>query len=246
MAERRVLVVDDDPDVAELHARRVAAVEGFRLVGVAHTGVDAVRAVGELAPDLVLLDVHLPDISGVEVLHRVRTPSAGSAAPGADTAAAPDVIVISAASDRIAVGQALAAGVADYIVKPVSASELARRLRQYRDLPRNGVPDAVAGSLEQRSIDALVAAGTGPIRTVPSALLQRLPKGLSEPTARAILNSVPLDVPRPAAWIAERAGVSRITARRYLELLRTAGVVELSHRYGVPGRPEQRFLRTSD
>ncbi|MGO3886040.1 MAG: response regulator [Mycetocola sp.] len=231
MTELRVLIVDDDHAVAQLHARQLGGIDGFTVVALAHSGAEALERIRDFAPDLVLLDVHLPDISGIEVLHRLRIAGTNG----------PDIIVVSSASDRVAVGQALAAGVADYLVKPFTAGELGRRLRAYRDFHRDRHEPSSA--LPQRAIDALVAAGTGPIRTVPELLLQRLPKGLSEPTARRVLDHVPENRPESAAWIAQNAGVSRITARRYLELLRAAGVVEMSHRYGVPGRPEQRFQR---
>ena len=63
----RVLVVDDDFMVARVHSGYVARIPGCEVVGVAHTGADAVRLAGEMRPDLVLLDVYLPDRSGLEV-----------------------------------------------------------------------------------------------------------------------------------------------------------------------------------
>jgi len=68
----RTLVVDDDFRVADLHCAYVGRVAGFSVVGRAHTGEQALQSVDRLRPDLVLLDIYLPDISGLEVLGRLR------------------------------------------------------------------------------------------------------------------------------------------------------------------------------
>ena len=68
----RVLIVDDDFMVAKVHSGHVARVPGFAVAGVAHSGAEALAAVQRLRPDLVLLDIYLPDISGLEVLRRLR------------------------------------------------------------------------------------------------------------------------------------------------------------------------------
>ena len=78
----RTLVVDDDYRVADLHCAYVERVTGFEVAGRAHNGTEALQAVDELRPELVLLDIYLPDISGLEVLRRLREddhpPVAGS------------------------------------------------------------------------------------------------------------------------------------------------------------------------
>ena len=61
-----VLVVDDDFRVARIHSAFVDRVDGFRTVGVAHTGADALQAACTLSPDLILLDLYLPDIFGLD------------------------------------------------------------------------------------------------------------------------------------------------------------------------------------
>ena len=69
----RVLVVDDDFMVARIHAGFVERVDGFEVVGVAHSGAEALRmAVATCRPDLLLLDLYLPDMTGLDVLRRLR------------------------------------------------------------------------------------------------------------------------------------------------------------------------------
>ena len=81
-----VLIVDDDFMVAKVHAGFVSALEGFEVVGTASSGAEALAEIARLQPDLVLLDVYLPDMTGLEVLRRLR--AGGSPV---------EVIVISAA-----------------------------------------------------------------------------------------------------------------------------------------------------
>ncbi|MBB3038214.1 response regulator of citrate/malate metabolism [Hoyosella altamirensis] len=117
----RVLVVDDDFMVARVHRGMVERVPGFTVVGVAHTGTAALTMVDELAPDLVLLDVYMPDLSGIDVLRRLRS---------SDNPV--DVLIITAARDAETIRTALRGGVAHYIIKPFEWSTLRERLLHYQ------------------------------------------------------------------------------------------------------------------
>ena len=99
----------------------VAGQPGFQVVGVASTGAQALEAVRTTRPDLVLLDIYLPDMTGLEVLKRLRE-NAGSAV---------DVIVISAARDLDTLRRALHGGVFQYLVKPFEIESLRQRLGEY-------------------------------------------------------------------------------------------------------------------
>ena len=112
----RVLVVDDEPSLAELLAS-VLRYEGWT-VQTAGNGADAVRAAREFRPDAVVLDIMLPDISGLEVMRRLR-------------AEIPQVCVLfltarDAVEDRVA---GITAGGDDYVTKPFSLEEVLARLR---------------------------------------------------------------------------------------------------------------------
>ncbi|MGV9900086.1 response regulator, partial [Streptomyces tendae] len=115
-----VLVVDDDFMVARVHRAFVERVEPFRVVGVAGTGEQALAAVEELRPDLVLLDLYLPDVFGLDVIPRLR-------GAGHDC----DVMVISAAREADAVRGAVRHGVVDYLLKPFEFEDLRVRLERY-------------------------------------------------------------------------------------------------------------------
>ncbi len=114
----RILVVEDDPDIADLIARYLEKA-GF-LVDRAANGRDALQAIGVRTPDLVVLDLMLPQIAGLEVCRRLRSDPRTAAIP---------VIMVTAraeASDRI-VGLEL--GADDYVTKPFSPGELVARVR---------------------------------------------------------------------------------------------------------------------
>ena len=220
----RVLIVDDDFMVARVHTGFVDKVEGFEVVGVAHTAADALVQVAEHRPDLVLLDMYLPDRFGLDVLGELRS-------AGKDC----DVIVITAARELDAVRGAIQRGVVDYVLKPFGFQDLRERLERYaaqRQLLRGGAGQ-VGG---QDDIDrVLTRAGSGP---------GALPKGLSPETVAVVADALrTADGTLSASEAAEAVGISRVSARRYLEYFVTTGRAEVSLRYGTTGRPERRYRR---
>lgn len=214
-----VLVVDDDFMVASIHTRFVERTPGFRVVGVAATGEAALAEVARLRPDLVLLDVHLPDVSGIEVLRRLR--AAGDPV---------GVVMVTAAREADTVRAAVAGGAAHYLVKPFEEHDLSTRLDAVR---RAHQALAGAGETGQEAIDAAFA----PIGPGRGAVL---PKGLSPETARLVEAALVELGEASAGECAERVGVSRVSARRYLEHFVGAGTARVRLQYGS-GRPERRY-----
>ncbi len=218
----RTLVVEDDFRVAEVHEAFVARVPGFEVVGTAHTATEAVRLARTLAPDLVLLDMYLPDRSGLEVLRVLRGPGMGPM----------DVIAITAARDVETLRSALQWGVAHYVVKPFQFSLFRERLERYAAARRRL---AEPGALDQGSVDQIL----GLLRAEPA---DALPKGMSQATLELVASALhDAAVDLSASEVAERTGVSRVTGRRYLEHLARRGLVDLTMRYGSQGRPEHRY-----
>jgi response regulator of citrate/malate metabolism len=215
---RDVLVVDDDFMVAEIHRRFVEQVEGFRAVGVARTGTEALSAARELRPQLILLDVYLPDMTGLEVLQRLR--SEGNRV---------GVIMITAARELDTVKGALDGGAADYLIKPFEFPQLKAKMEAFA-----ARADALesAGGVDQSLIDSLFGG-----HAAPHAML---PKGLGAETGRLVLDAVRDAGEVSAAECADSVGISRVSARRYLEHYLSTGALELRLQYGV-GRPERRY-----
>jgi response regulator of citrate/malate metabolism len=219
----KVLVVEDDPIAADAHRLYVERLPGFEVAGVAHTGAAALRLLDQQHVDLILLDLHLPDGHGLRLLQRIRA--------GGHTA---DVVAVTSARDLGVVRQAVSVGVVQYLIKPFTFPSLRDRLEawvRYRaELAGGGEASG------QDEVDRALAVLRSPAPPV-------LPKGLSAPTLEAITTAL-RGASRDglsANTAAQAAGVSRITARRYLEHLVESGRAVRSPQYGQVGRPELRY-----
>ncbi|WAB83696.1 response regulator [Microcella daejeonensis] len=225
----RVLIVDDEPLVAAAHEQYLGRLDGFVVVGVAHSAAEALALLARgletgAIPDLLLLDVGLPDANGLDLARRLRQSRIDV-----------DIIAVTAVRDRASVQAAVAVGAAHYLIKPFGFAAFRDKLEQYaRYRARLG---SAAGSATQEEVDELLAALRAPARST-------LPKGLSAPTLDLV--SAHLDSCEEAVSAAEAAealALSRVTARRYLEHLADTGVLQREPRYGSPGRPEVAYRR---
>lgn len=225
----RTLVVDDDPRIAEVHRGYVEQLPGFAVAGVVHRATEALEAVTKGGIDLVLLDLYLPDAHGLEVCRVLRGRSRVPV----------DIIVITAARDVDTVRSAVTQGVVQYLIKPFSFETFRDRMERYAvyraRLERHE-------HLDQAQVDDLLR----PLRGAGGRAGRELPKGLSPPTldlVGRVLRDRGGDL--SAADVADGAGLSRVTARRYLEHLVEEGLAERSLRYGETGRPEHRYRAAS-
>ncbi|WDO05752.1 response regulator [Streptomyces murinus] len=222
-----VLVVDDDFRVAEINAKYVGKVPGFRVAARAHSAAQALAAVERGAIDLVLLDHYLPDRTGLELVHRMREQGHGA-----------DVIMITAAGDVATVRQAMRLGALHYLVKPFTFAALRTRLDSYAALRRTVDRVGGRGVTGQEQVDRIF----GALRTAPAPSAPGLPSGHTAPTTDLICDVLyGADHPLSAHEVAARTGLSRSTAQRYLRHLEQAGRLRLSLKYGDTGRPEHRY-----
>ena len=209
-----VLVVEDDFRVANMHAGIVEAMPGFTVSATVNT----VAAARKASPvDLALVDVYLPDGSGIDLIRDLRC----------------DSIVLSAATEADTIRAAIAAGALGYLVKPFAPTELAARLSGYARYRR-----ILSGSnLGPAEIDAALDALRP--RLAPAQSLTVAPS----PTKELVLQALAVaSTPMSAAQVAAEIGVSRATAQRYLAALATNDEVKVGLRYGTTGRPEQEFV----
>ncbi len=232
----RVLVVDDDFMVARVHRGYVASVPGFTVVGEANTAAAAMTAVADLRPDLVLLDLYLPDTDVADLMSTMLAPEMPC-----------DVMVLSAANDLETVRTAFESGALHYLIKPFSRQDLAGRLTDYRRR-RESWDRAVRddGTVEQGAVDTLFGRDPRP----PQQPSPPLPKGLAGPTLTLVRDALQRardhgDGTLSATECADQVGLARVSARRYLEHLVTVGSARVEHRYGGAGRPERRYRWTA-
>ena len=217
----RVLVVEDEPVAAEAHRAYVDRTDGFATVGLAGTGAAALDALRRTAVDLVLLDLHLPDASGLDLCRRIR-------AVGADV----DVLAVTSARELATVRAAAVHGVVGYLLKPFTYPALRDRLVAYAEYRAQLTAGGDAAG--QAEIDRVLGT-VRPARSAP------LPKGMGRETLDAVVAAVRQGAGLSAAETAELIGASRITARRYLEYLAETGLGDRVPPYGSAGRPELEY-----
>lgn len=240
----RVLIVEDEPAAAEALAVHVGRVPGYGVAGHVRTGADALRRVVAGGVDLVMLDIYLPDMSGLEVLRRLR--AAGLTV---------DVIATTRARDLSVVQAAVSFGVTQYLVKPFTSAAVRQKLDRHaayraslaeQDLPvAQGEIDNLFGALRETAESAGLPKG------ISRESLQTVVASLRTALERDARGTHPEDEDevgaRSAAEVARELGMSRVTTRRYLEYLVDAGLARRQARYGGgTGRPELEYRYLPD
>lgn len=214
-----VMIVEDDFRVADIHKGFVEAAGGFSVVGTPQSGAAALEMNVELEPQLVLLDIYLPDGLGTDLLTELRKQRSV------------DCFVLTAARDVGTIKRCVDLGALHYLVKPFTKDELIARLHDYRRWRRA----LEAGTdLTQAEVDQIFY-GVG--RPPPT-----LPKGLSSETMELVIGALTeADDALAAEDVAQLTGISRVSVRRYLRHLADKGDATITSDYGTPGRPRHRF-----
>jgi len=222
-----VLIIEDDKRIADIHRRFIEKIDGFTVVGSAHTGDEAKDWISALLPNLVLLDVYLPDTLGTELLDYIHENSP-------DT----DIIFITAASEIEIVKKAFRYGVIDYILKPLTFDRFKESLLSYQTKRETLAGE---GSMQEDSIKLL----WNQKGTAPSSLGSIPPKGIDPITKEKVISHIrSIEGGITAETLGLEVGVSRSTARRYLEYLVSEKHAYTELLYGSVGRPERRYFIT--
>ncbi len=221
----QVMIVEDDAKIAELHRRYLEQIDDFEVIGIATSCAEAQVQIEILKPELLLLDVYLPDGTGIEILNTLRGQNHQC-----------DVILITAARDVDTLQQAMRGGVIDYLLKPVMFPRLESALQKYRD--RRVQLDRASG-LDQSMVDDMLQTNRSSTNSE-----EHLPKGIDGVTLekiRMLFNESSEGLTADEAGL--QIGASRTTARRYLEFLISAGELQADVNYGSVGRPERCYKR---
>jgi CitB family two-component system response regulator MalR len=217
-----VLIVEDDPMVAEFNRRYLAQVEGFALMAIARSTADALAVIEQQEIDLILLDIFMPGVNGLELLSQIR-----------QLGRSIDVIVVSAACDSESIQTALRFGAVDYLIKPFEFERLNAALAAYRDRVRLIKEQE---TLSQSELDQRILRKDQLVNF-------ELPKGLDLNTLKIVWESIQISNEESFTTdeMAKRVGISRVSMRKYLNYLRELEILIVEVTYGSIGRPVYKY-----
>ncbi|MFD0590191.1 response regulator [Paenibacillus sp. GCM10027627] len=226
--EIKVMIVEDDSLAVKIYEQFTHKIEGFQIVASASDGSQALELLEVFTPDLVLLDVFLPDMRGIDLLWKIRQSQLQI-----------DVILITAANDTETVSDAIRGGAFSYMIKPIMIDKFTSTLERYKsvraELNHRQIVDQHVVDQLFRPVHPAVPAGTALKEAV-------LPKGVDKLTLKLVRDRVKLiSEAIGVEELAELAGMSHSTVRRYLEYMVSIGEVKVDTSYGVVGRPERKY-----
>ncbi|HYK73851.1 MAG TPA: response regulator [Pseudoneobacillus sp.] len=224
-----VLIVEDDLRIAEIQKRFIEQISGFQTIGIATNYIEAKSYIELLQPDLILLDVYFPDMNGLDLLKETKQQIKQM-----------DVIMITATKEVHKVQEAVSIGVFDYIIKPVVFERFKQSLIRYQEYHTKLIELAKDNiHVTQQQVDKLLRKDISGTSNEKSYL----PKGIDPLTLEKVLEVLgKVDSGLTAEFVANEIGVSRTTARRYLEHLIGEEKIEADLAYGTVGRPERVYL----
>ncbi|WP_409366603.1 response regulator [Lysinibacillus sp. 38-6] len=219
MSKYTVFIVEDDPMVLEVNKGFLNKMKGFQLIGEAANGREAYEKIIIQQPNLILLDMFLPDMTGMELFLKIRAQRIPS-----------DIIMITAARDAPTVQESLRLGAIDYLIKPFRFDRFEKALLQYKNATKNLLTTT---TINQEHIDQWLGLQHD---------MQELPKGLNNITMEQILSYLTSHrAPITSEQLAQNVGMARVTVRKYLDFLATKGSVHIELKYGTVGRPTKYY-----
>ncbi|MBL5771578.1 response regulator [Heyndrickxia sporothermodurans] len=217
-----VLLIDDDPMVREVNKGFIESINGYKVIGEASNGEEGIQLAKERDVDLVILDIYMPKIDGINTLQQIRAQQLNI-----------DVIVVSAAKDNETINIMLQNGAVDYIIKPFKFDRIKKSLENYQYYKRTLKKNR---TLSQDELDAMMNMQQTMKRDI------HLPKGLNMFTLQQIMTYMKeANEAKSAGEVANSVGIARVTARRYLDYLEKTGIIHLDVQYGNVGRPVNRY-----
>lgn len=224
----KVVIAEDDYRIGRIHEKFISKVDGFQVVGKALNGEETLKLIKEKDADLLLLDIYMPDILGSEVMAEIRKRNLKL-----------DIIIISAATEKDIVEEVIRFGAIDYILKPVEMKRFITTLERYKAMKENLDSDQINQKLLDNFFGHMEAKDT------PS---EQTPKGIDPITLEKVVGMMNKirNEGITAEEMGEKIGVTRTTARRYLEYLISQKSVKAELEYGTVGRPERKYFMNGD
>ncbi|MFJ7734760.1 response regulator [Lysinibacillus sp. NPDC097287] len=225
-----VMIIEDDEIAIKIYENFTHKVEGFQVVATTSTGKQAIELINVFTPDLILLDVFLPDIKGTDLLWEIRKKHRGV-----------DVILITAANDVDTVSEAIRGGAFSYLMKPIIIDKFLDTLEKYKETRLTLLN---LTTVEQDDVNSFFRINSREELVVKTEKVGSLPKGIDKHTLKKVRQSMEkTKVSINAEELAKVFGASHSTARRYLEYLVANDEMEVEISYGTIGRPERRYRK---
>lgn len=223
-----VMIVEDDEVAARIYEQFTLKLDGFQIIATAATGKQALDMLRVVTPDVLLLDIFLPDMNGIDLLREVRKQFRGI-----------DVIMITAANDVETVREAIRGGAYSYIIKPILIDKFMSTLEQYACTRRQLQQHT---TMDQSAVDKLFTKTVHAPAPKSGESVTLLPKGIDKLTLKLIREKMQMTTQSVNADdLAALAGMSHSTVRRYLEFLVSINEVTVETFYGTVGRPERKY-----
>ncbi len=227
MLKIRAVIAEDDFRVADIHEKFLKNFDEIEVVGKAVNAKKTLRILEQKSPDLLLLDVYMPDQLGTDLLPDIRKKFPNV-----------DIIMITAATDKEQLEKALHYGVENYLIKPVEMKRFNQVIEEY--LKKVHLMKSKQ-EIDQDFVDLILKKGSS---VSESSDGQALPKGVDEITLAKVIEVLEAsDIGLSAEQVSGQIGASRTTARRYLEYLISVKKCKAEVVYGVVGRPERRYYK---
>ncbi|MFP5113296.1 response regulator [Bacillaceae bacterium C204] len=221
MSRIKVAIAEDDFRVADIHEKFLKKFKEIEVIGKSLNGEQTLQILTENTPDLVILDVYMPDMLGSDLLPiiRERFPKVS-------------IIMITAATDKVFLEKALSYGVENYLIKPVNRERFDEVILEY--IKKHSLLTSTQ-DVDQNYVDLLFG-------NKKTEKIAGLPKGIDEITLGKVKNALQVkNQGLSAEEVGKEIGASRITARRYLEYLSSIKEAKAEVVYGIVGRPERKY-----
>ena len=213
----KIMIVEDDPMVAMINEQFVNRCGDFSVSYKCNNGEDALAILERESLDLVIMDVYMPRLDGIETLKKIREKDIPVS-----------VIMVTAANDNSTVEETVRLGAIDYLVKPFTFDRFKQALEKFRSGKQ--VLDADR-TLDQKNIDILLG-------NAPAARQEQEPKGIQDKTRERLMDCLAVS----GEWltgeeISEKTELSVVTVRKYMNYLVDTGEVQGRMNYETGGRP---------
>ncbi|WP_339258895.1 response regulator [Lysinibacillus sp. FSL K6-3209] len=226
MTQINVLLIEDDPMVREVNRQFIEKVARFEVIGQASNGVEGIEKICSLQPDLVFMDIFMPEQDGLTSLRKIR-----------ELKIPVDVITVTAANDMETVKQVLHLGVFDYIMKPFSFERVQGTLENYKRFKQQMQTER---EFTQGELDQLFHYHNEQEKRElanEEKSEKTLPKGFNRATLEKVVHYLQSVDGASAEDVASGVGIARVTARRYLDYLEKQQEITMDVHYGGIGRP---------